>query len=1329
MALLSPGLEIQVSDESTYLPTAQSTVPLILLATASNKLFNNTVTSGTIDANAGKLDSVTSQRELISKYGVPTFQTGSLGTMLHGDERNEYGLLAAYSALGLGNQAYIVRANVDLDALAPSEARPTGSPSNGTYWFNIATDGTDWGIFEWNAATNAYTKKTPLLITEENLSGAVPNNSYGSVGSYGVVLRTDTSEVKYYYKGLDLTGAAVWVELGSDSWKLVHPALVGSVANPDLSSYANRGISINGVSISLDSAAVNDGGVTLDDLVFQIEAVAATTGVRARNLNGRLALYVVDTARSDGVVRDAICLIADSDPVFPLLQYVGITGSANAGSFVVGQTYQITDLGTTSQPSWNIIAGTTGKTYAIGDIFVAATSGAASPQTTGSALIGFSGPATSVGTYASVPTFLGVKPTGSVWFKTSDTGDGLNIAVEQYSTNSAQWNPVTVRVYNDEVAAIYGLDPSSGGINIPVGSLYAAADLDANGRANFQLYRRVASGATSISSSTTPAFTSGHMFSIGTTAPGSSDYVSYTIKITTSGSNTAALNSFISDVLSANIPNIDCVLNTNGSITISHTAGGLIHLTDISGTPILTAGFAANAIDTDAPLPGGLISNPYSLDDIDLFNQGIITTSGTSIAMATGSKVFTVGAGLGLVPNQGQSVKIVSNADSTKYMLGEVTAYTGTSLTVDVRVTTSADTIASWTISTAAVNYTVGSNRPATPAAHDKWFDTDTGIEYIYGVKVGANDSTWTVVGSSTANNAVNNRFYTSASAPGSPSNGDKWYHSTLNKVYVYKDAKWVEVWSRGDRSGYTASNFEAATYTFSASQPVTDPANNTMWYYSDAASVDIMINTASGWRGYRNVVADTRGYNLTNTDPEGVIISPTEPTTQSDGTTALAAGDLWLDSGDLVNYPLLYRYDGTDWVLIDLADQTSSNGILFTDARWGGSGSIDPSMDELPTVASLLTSDYIDLDCKDYRLYPRGMLLFNTRRSGFTVKQYRTNYFNAISFPNETLPAQKDCWVTVSGLKSNGSMYAGPQAQRNMIVQAMAAAIDSNLSVREDQYEFNVIACPGYPELLPNLVKLNNDRVNTAFVVGDTPMTLSPDSTGIIAWSNSLTETLGTSTEYVGVFYPAGRTTDLSGNIVVVPPSHMALRTIMRSDNVSFPWFAPAGSRRGIIDNASSIGYIDQSNGNEFVTFGLGRSLRDTLYNNRINPITVIPGTGLLLYGQKTRYGASSALDRINVVRLIAYIRRALSPIANSFLFEPNDKVTRDQIKQAVEGLMNDLVAKRGIYDYIVVCDDTNNTPDVISRNELKLDLALAPVRAVEFIYIPLRIRNPGEL
>jgi phage tail sheath protein FI len=187
-------------------------------------------------------------------------------------------------------------------------------------------------------------------------------------------------------------------------------------------------------------------------------------------------------------------------------------------------------------------------------------------------------------------------------------------------------------------------------------------------------------------------------------------------------------------------------------------------------------------------------------------------------------------------------------------------------------------------------------------------------------------------------------------------------------------------------------------------------------------------------------------------------------------------------------------------------------------------------------------------------------------------------------------------------------------------------------------------------------------------------------------------------------------------------------LRTIVRSDEVAFPWLAPAGVRRGIVDNAERIGYIDSLTG-EFVTIATGQSVRDILYENKINPITFIPGVGITNYGNKTESAVISAMDRINVARLVAFIRGRLMEIGKQYVFEPNDQITRNEISNAIDGLMIDLVAKRGIYDYLVVCDESNNTPARIDRNELYVDIAIEPVKAVEFIYIPVRIQNTGTI
>jgi len=533
-------------------------------------------------------------------------------------------------------------------------------------------------------------------------------------------------------------------------------------------------------------------------------------------------------------------------------------------------------------------------------------------------------------------------------------------------------------------------------------------------------------------------------------------------------------------------------------------------------------------------------------------------------------------------------------------------------------------------------------------------------------------------------------------------------------------------------------SNWNVLTYTADVTVPGQDPLNGTRWYYPVIDEIDIMIHDGGAWKGYKNVTNDIRGLDLSVTDPAGPTVSPTAPEFQSDS-SPLVYGDLWIDTSDLENYPVLRRWEQDQnavdgWVLIDNADQTTTDGVLFADARWAGDGTTDPVTGDMPSTTDLLSSDYLDIDAPDPALYPDGMLLFNMRRSGYNVKEFRVNYFNADDFGSAVLPTERNAWVTVSGLKDDGSANFGRLAQRALVVEAMKAAIDTNSDIREEQRLYNLIAAPGYPELIPNMVALNNERANTAFIVGDSPLRLPNTGSELVEWASN-NDGLGTSTgdglasndEYLGVFYPSGRTNDLSGTSIVVPPSHMMLRTIIHSDEQSYPWLAPAGVRRGQIDNVNAIGYIDAQTG-EFQQMATRQGIRDVLYTSNVNPITFIPGAGIVNYGNKTTK-PGTALDRINVSRLVAHIRVQADALGKQFVFEPNDKLTRDEIKGQMERMLNDLISKRGIYDYIVVCDKSNNTNDRIDRNELWVDIAIEPVKASEFIYVPVRIKNTGEI
>jgi len=560
------------------------------------------------------------------------------------------------------------------------------------------------------------------------------------------------------------------------------------------------------------------------------------------------------------------------------------------------------------------------------------------------------------------------------------------------------------------------------------------------------------------------------------------------------------------------------------------------------------------------------------------------------------------------------------------------------------------------------------------------------------------------------------------------------------------------------------ASNWKRLSYTASTSAPSNEPVAGTLWYDTSSDEADILSHNGTTWIGYVSAYATT--------DPSGPQFSATAPITQSDG-TPLVTNDLWIDTSDLENYPKLYKYNtsatlsstnttnsvavttsGAAWELVDKADQTTEDGCLFADARWqtstekGADGSTQAGT--ASSIKDLLSDGFLDPDAPDPTLYPQGIILWNTRRSGYNVKEYANNHITTSVYPgsgssglgnirynsNESVAGYyPDRWITKSGNNEDGSGCFGRKAQRKVIVQQLKSEIDTNQAIREDQRGYNVIACPGYPEVISNMINLNTDRNNTAFVIGDSPLRLAGTATAISNWANNSAAALDngedglvSSSDYLGVFYPSGLTTDNSGKSIVVPASHMMLRTIANNDNVAFPWFAPAGTRRGVVDNATSVGYIDASTG-EFQTISLTESVRDSMYDVQVNPITFFSGSGIVNFGNLTKTASASALDRINVSRLAIYLRTQLDAIAKPFIFEPNDELTRNEIKQAIESFMLELIGQRALYDFLVVCDDTNNTPTRIDRNELYVDIAVEPVKSVEFIYIPLRIKNTGEI
>jgi hypothetical protein len=1134
MALVSPGVQVTVIDESFYTPAEPGTTPLIVVATAQNKTnaSGTAVASGTLKENAGKAFRMTSQKDIIDFFGVPFFEKTATGSPIHGGERNEYGLLAAYSLLGVTNSAFIVRADVDLDQLAPQSFAPGSQPDDGQWWINTGT--TAWGIKEWNGASKevrggqTFINKTPLVLTDDDPlkienspfvgHGRSPKESVGSIGDYAVVYEASNADptARIFYKsagGPSGSGvvAGQWVLLGSEEWSYSWPFVIGSAVDPSL----NNGDTflINGTTITIPSSG------NLSGLVTVINNTVGAQGVRARVINGKLYLYTSgDTMAED----------------------------SSTGNQVI--------IGTGTGTPLTAIGITPGTYYG--------------PRLQQS-------PHTQVPQFKITPTFTG-SPTGSVWINTTEPNSGARWRVFKYNSALQSFEPVDAPIYNFSHEALFFLDRSGGGLNIPVDAIYVHANSEEDdnsltddkiGTATYKVYRRSRTGSTVIKS---PSISTG--------------------SLTTTGTNSFRIWESV-----------------RGQRTLSSA---------------VTVSFTVNSNDGDA----------------------------TRLATAINAAGFT-------------------------HIEAEVTD------------------------------------------------DNEVEIYHKVGGDFRLEDITGAVIGTLFSNSA---NFYD------------------------------LPALAAGE---FLASNWQPLSVVgFAASRniPINEPDNGQLWYNPEFSQVDIMIHNGNTWVGYRTATSPySQSPTPQNISRDGYtpIVSASNPYTATTLT-----GDLWISTADLENFPTIYRYDAdlagvpaaNRWVLIDKTDQVTEDGILFADARYGSSGATGTTA---APIFELANSNYLDPDAPDPALYPRGMLLWNTRRSGGNVKRYADNYidttrdnlrFDEVNSPSGNAFVEgesmenyaTDRWVTASPNNEDGSGSFGRKAQRGVVVRALKSVTDTSQEIRDtERRNFNIIAAPGYPELLSNLINLNLDRGLLAFVVGDTPLRLRDDATSLINWGTNARLVLDNGDdgivsfdEYAAVYYPNGFTTDLGGSNAVVPASHMMLRTITLSDQASYPWFAPAGTRRGGITNATAVGYIDSLTG-EFQTVALNEGQRDVLYDLKVNPIPFFVGVGLVAYGQKTRGRNASALDRINVARLVVYLRSQLNKLARPYIFEPNDKLTRDEVKQAVESLLLELVGLRAIFDFAVVCDESNNTPSRIDRNELWVDIAIEPVKAVEFIYIPLRVKNTGEI
>lgn len=578
------------------------------------------------------------------------------------------------------------------------------------------------------------------------------------------------------------------------------------------------------------------------------------------------------------------------------------------------------------------------------------------------------------------------------------------------------------------------------------------------------------------------------------------------------------------------------------------------------------------------------------------------------------------------------------------------------------------------------------------------------------------------------ANDAAANTYY-STNALGS--NGQVYIEPVISGV----GATATNSFEFRLSSGATGPWAPLAVIVGSTTVPTQGPANGQLWFNSllgldsnGESTIDILVN--DGQDHWANI--NLPGFTLPGAVGNPTLYPQSQDPRSNVPAPTLVQGDIWVQT-DAVPYPVINRWSGTAWVLVSNSDQTTPSGILFQDARPNPLYKLGGT---IGTGANNGGGNHPDLDADapQAALYPKGFLLWNTRYSTDNVKVWQSPYVfdNITASPDNTNNGSTGRWVNKSGNNADGIPYMGAGAQQIVIVQGIQADITTNQDIRAEDLYYNLIAAPGFVEAIDEMLALNDDRKDTAFVLGDTPFTLSATGTALQNWATDSSGALGngsdglvSASKYFACWYPSGLSTNTDGTDVVVPPTHMALRTIAYNDQVAYPWFAPAGLQRGIVNNAADVGYVNASG--QFITTKLNEGQRDILYANGINPIRVMPTGGIVIFGQKTRQPFASATDRINVVRLENYLRYQFNLLAQPFLFEPNDTTTRNAVLDSFNRFLAELITLRALYDFLVVCDLSNNTPARIDANELWIDVAIQPVKAIEFIYIPIRIVNTG--
>ena len=475
---------------------------------------------------------------------------------------------------------------------------------------------------------------------------------------------------------------------------------------------------------------------------------------------------------------------------------------------------------------------------------------------------------------------------------------------------------------------------------------------------------------------------------------------------------------------------------------------------------------------------------------------------------------------------------------------------------------------------------------------------------------------------------------------------------------------------------------------------------------YSSATSSFISGSTAGA-------VASGSAFTLT-TFSEGTIMNSTS--------TFDASGSLASGSANNIRFQIANpnTSSGTFDLYIRRGNDNTANPVVLE--TWTGL-SLDPTAPNF--LSKVLGDTYEVLDTTNNQMVSYGTYKNNSRYvyvSSINPYFLTPNYFDNNGNPNAAytafIPAANPSGsfgAAVGAITGSANFYNAINGTNTQGLVANNYTASVALMANQDAYKFNVLAIPGlynsdanYNTVLTSVINNTQNRGDNIFV-----MDLVPYSSSVNTVSTQANQR---NTSYAASYWPWVQTIDPdSGQLVWVPASTMVPGVYAYNDTVSEPWFAPAGINRGGLSQVVKA------------EIKLTQTQRDTLYSNKVNPIATFPANGVVVYGQKTLQTKASALDRVNVRRLLIALKNYISEVAQNLVFEQNTIAKRNAFLAQVNPYLETEQQRQVLYAFKVIMDDSNNPADVIDRNQMIGQIYLQPTKTAEFIYLDFNILPTG--